>query len=162
MKEFGQRLFKNVLLFLGEELDNKSFVDIFNRLEQLNIISDYDNWLELRAVRNEIAYEYEDNPAENAIEINKIYEMKDNLVTYFTQIKNYLDARKERNWMSDKKNKNLFLEWKNYLESLDQIPTLKKDNCLVDKRNISTELLANSKRYPCNLLCFEVGRIAKN
>lgn len=86
-----------MLLFLGEELDNKSFVDIFNRLEQLNIISDYDNWLELRAVRNEIAYEYEDNPAENAIEINKIYEMKDNLVTYFTQIKNYLDARKERN-----------------------------------------------------------------
>ena len=51
----GERLFKNLLIYLGEITENKSFIDIFNRLEQLNIIDDYDSWLELRAIRNELS-----------------------------------------------------------------------------------------------------------
>ena len=38
----GQKLFKSVLVFLDENVENKSAIDIFNRLEQLEIISDYE------------------------------------------------------------------------------------------------------------------------
>ncbi len=34
----GQRLFKSVLLVLGKEVEGKSFIDIFNKLEQLGIM----------------------------------------------------------------------------------------------------------------------------
>jgi len=86
----GQRLFKNLLLYLGEEIENKPFIDIFNRLEQLNIIEDYDKWLELRIVRNELSHDYEDEPKQNSVKINKIFELKEPLCSYFVDIKNYL------------------------------------------------------------------------
>lgn len=91
----GERLFKNLLIYLGEITENKSFIDIFNRLEQLNIIDDYDSWLELRAIRNELSHEYDDEVAENAVKINKIYEIKDKLISYFSKVKAYLDLRKQ-------------------------------------------------------------------
>ncbi len=89
----GDRLFKVLLIYIGENIERKSFIDIFNKLEQLGIIENYDIWLELRTIRNELSHEYDDEAAENAIKINKIYEIKDNLTAYFTQIKYYLEKR---------------------------------------------------------------------
>ncbi len=86
----GQRLFKNVLLALGEIIEGKSFIDVFDRLEQLEIIDDYDKWLELRVVRNELSHEYEDNPEENTSELNKILNMKDDLLNYFYSIEKFV------------------------------------------------------------------------
>ncbi len=90
----GHRLFKNALLVLGEEIENKSFIDVFNRLEQLNITEDYDKWLELRIVRNELSHDYEDDPKLNSTVINKIFELKDPLISYFVDVKNYLVTKK--------------------------------------------------------------------
>ncbi len=53
----GQKLFKAVLMAFGEDIYNKSFIDIFNRLEQLEIISDFDQWDNLRELRNDISHE---------------------------------------------------------------------------------------------------------
>ena len=52
----GQKLFKTLLITLDENVENKSAIDIFNRLEQLEIISDYDKWKELRNLRNELSH----------------------------------------------------------------------------------------------------------
>ncbi len=90
----GHRLFKIVLFVLGEETENKTFIDIFNKLEQLNIIEDYDKWLELRIVRNELSHDYEDDPNLNSTEINKIFELKDSLISYFVDVKKYLVTKK--------------------------------------------------------------------
>ena len=79
---------------MGEETENKTFIDIFNKLEQLNIIEDYDKWLELRIVRNELSHDYEDDPKLNSTEINKIFELKDSLISYFVDVKKYLVAKK--------------------------------------------------------------------
>ena len=38
----GEKLFPALLYFLGEDISKRSFIDIFNRLEQLEIINDYD------------------------------------------------------------------------------------------------------------------------
>lgn len=89
----GERLFKSVLLYLGEEIHNKSFIDVFNRLEQLEIIENYDQWMELREIRNELTHEYDDNPSENAEKINKIFILKDKLANYFLSIKYYISIK---------------------------------------------------------------------
>ena len=75
-------------------VEGKSFIDVFDRLEQLEIIENYDKWLELRIVRNELSHEYEDNPEDNAIELNKILNMKDDLLNYFVKIKNFVIKKK--------------------------------------------------------------------
>jgi hypothetical protein len=50
----GNKLFKAVLASLDEEVINKPALDIFNKLEQLEVISNYENWKELRDLRNEL------------------------------------------------------------------------------------------------------------
>ncbi len=86
----GQKLFKNVLTTLGEDLNNMSFIDIFNRLEQLNILDDYDQWDELRELRNEISHEYDDNYDELAEKLNKALKSKVILEQYMQNILTFL------------------------------------------------------------------------
>jgi len=85
----GQKLFKAVLINLDEEVNNKSSIDIFNRLEQLEIIKDYDKWKFLRDLRNELAHEYEENKM--ADKLNLLFEKKSELEKYFLDIKTYAD-----------------------------------------------------------------------
>jgi uncharacterized protein with HEPN domain len=89
----GQKLFKGLLLFLGEETYNKPFLDIFNRLEQLGIIENYDLWNELRIIRNEIAHEYDENKHELIEKLNKIINSKDKLEKYLLDVIGYLKNR---------------------------------------------------------------------
>jgi len=78
---------------LGEESYNKVFLDIFNRLEQLGIIEDYDLWKELRIIRNEIAHEYDENKQELIEKINKIISSKIQLEKYLEDVVAYLESR---------------------------------------------------------------------
>lgn len=86
----GNKLFKTVLISLGEEVASKSVIDIFNRLEQLEIIENYDIWQELRNLRNELAHDYEDDPAETAEKLNLLVNKKLNLEKYLNDIVGYL------------------------------------------------------------------------
>lgn len=89
----GQKLFKKVLQFLGEEIHHKSFIDIFNRLEQLGVTDDYEQWSELRTIRNEISHEYDENKDELAEKLNKITGSKNILEQYLNDVLSYLKAR---------------------------------------------------------------------
>ncbi|MCK5519705.1 MAG: hypothetical protein KAI81_01215 [Candidatus Marinimicrobia bacterium] len=89
----GERLFKNVLLVLGEKLEEKSFIDIFNRLDQLKIIKNYGSWLKLRAIRNELSHDYNNSPEINSIKLNEIFDMKDSLLIYLTDIEEYISKK---------------------------------------------------------------------
>lgn len=86
----GQKLFKSVLIFLDEDVFNKSAIDIFNRLEQLNIVENYEVWQELRHLRNELSHEYEEDESETAEKLNALFEKKDNLEKYIKDITAYL------------------------------------------------------------------------
>lgn len=89
----GQKLFKSVLIELGEEIENKSAIDIFNRLEQLGIIENYDIWKELRDLRNVLAHEYEEDENEAAEKLNLIFKKKVELEKYLNDIVSYLEKR---------------------------------------------------------------------
>ena len=85
----GKKLFKSILIYLGEDIEDKSFIDMLNRLEKLNLLSDSEGWFELRQIRNELAHEYEDDNEEMGQIINKIFNEKARLVSYFTLIEKY-------------------------------------------------------------------------
>lgn len=53
----GQKLFKTILFVLKEDIENKPFIDILNRLDKLELIQDIDAWMELRNIRNSLAHE---------------------------------------------------------------------------------------------------------
>jgi hypothetical protein len=61
----GEKLFKALLIFLDEEVENKPFIDILNRLEKLEILESVEIWRDLRDIRNELAHNYEDRAIVN-------------------------------------------------------------------------------------------------
>ena len=82
----GRRLFKTVLIYLGEyEVEAMPFIDILNRLEQLRIIKDREQWLILREIRNNLSHEYEDNE-ETPEMINQIYDKRAQLIEIYEVI----------------------------------------------------------------------------
>jgi len=72
----GNKLFKSVLLYLDEDIENLSFLDILNKLEKLQFITSAQDWRLLREVRNELAHEYNDNAEEMSLKLNKIFDLK--------------------------------------------------------------------------------------
>ena len=81
----GAKLFKNYLLYQGENVD-KPFLDILDRFEKMEILN-IDKWFLLREIRNEIAHEYEDED-EKAMEIlNSIYKYRIELYEILKHIK---------------------------------------------------------------------------
>jgi len=85
----GQKLFPTILLFLGEEIKSKSFIDRLNRLEQLDLIESGDNWQQLRTIRNKLTHEYDDNPNTSVTALNLIYIQKDDLINFYLRIDKY-------------------------------------------------------------------------
>ena len=68
----GENLFKAFLNLTGEETKNKTFLDILNRLEELDIL-EKTTWLELRELRNKAVHEYSQVTAEIIINLNLLY-----------------------------------------------------------------------------------------
>ena len=53
----GEKIFPFILVLSKEDVKKKTFIDILNRLEELEVV-DKDEWLKLREIRNDIAHEY--------------------------------------------------------------------------------------------------------
>jgi len=56
--ELGTNTFRYLLVYQQEDILDKPFRDILNRLERLKIIDSSDTWLALRELRNDLAHEY--------------------------------------------------------------------------------------------------------
>ena len=90
----GERVFVLLLAFLQEEnLKNKPFIDILNRLEQLGLLADKNVWLVLRKIRNDIAHQYEDQPQQAAAGLNAIYAAQAALEEIYLTLKNHYLAK---------------------------------------------------------------------
>lgn len=88
----GQKLFKNILLLLDEKVENIPFIDILNRLEKLELLENANIWRELRDDRNDLAHNYEDDPEEASLIINKLFFKKDILIQIYNNIKKYYNS----------------------------------------------------------------------
>ncbi|MCD8524959.1 MAG: hypothetical protein LRY67_04280 [Gammaproteobacteria bacterium] len=79
-----------MLEFLKEPVKSLSFLDKLNRFEELNIVSDKNEWLILRDIRNRVSDEYESDVSSMSEALNHIYRNHDKLILIFLNIKGYL------------------------------------------------------------------------
>jgi len=70
----GNRLFPSLLEALAEPASDKAFIDILNRLEQLELIESASEWIQLRKIRNDIAHEYPASLLERIEGINILFQ----------------------------------------------------------------------------------------
>jgi hypothetical protein len=90
----GDKIFSNLLLFLGEENTKSTpFIDVLNRLEKLEILIDKQAWLELRRLRNQMAHEYDENAKTMSEGINSVVKIVERLEEIFLSMKNYFLKR---------------------------------------------------------------------
>jgi hypothetical protein len=87
----GERVFRSVLISLKEEIKNKPFRDLLNRLEQLGILKSKEEWLLLRKLRNDLSHEYVNESEGNALSLNLVYENTEKLYDIFMQVKSYVN-----------------------------------------------------------------------
>lgn len=87
----GERLFKSLLMYLEEDVKNKPFLDVLNRLEQLEILPSKDEWLRLRKVRNELSHEYSNEDEENVAVLNILFDEIKTINSIFLSLRNYFD-----------------------------------------------------------------------
>ena len=85
----GEKLFKLILLTTGENVKNKTFIDILNRLEELNLINK-DKWLYLRNLRNSTNHEYSGEIEEIIIDLKDLLDNTKFLYNYFCNIKKFI------------------------------------------------------------------------
>jgi len=93
----GDKLFGTLLMILQEEnIKNSPFLDILNRLEQLEILANKDVWIELRKIRNDISHHYDDDSQEMTLGINAIYLKKDQLIEIFNNVESQYKSAKSK------------------------------------------------------------------
>jgi hypothetical protein len=90
----GEKLFKLLLLFLDEEVENKPFADILNKMEKLLLIDDAQSWRTLRNIRNELSHQYDDDPEDMSIVLNKIFNEKSHIEAIYRDLKEYYVSHK--------------------------------------------------------------------
>ena len=88
----GESIFRGVLILGKEEVKTKTFIDILNRIEELEIVQK-DDWLRLRELRNDIAHDYSFNTNEVVDNINQIYHKSEQLIKIYEKVKNFVEKR---------------------------------------------------------------------
>jgi len=84
----GEKVFPLILELAGESVKKMSFIDRLNRLEELEIL-DKEEWMSLRANRNEITHEYSYNEEDVVENIEFIYKKSSDLIAIYNKIYNY-------------------------------------------------------------------------
>lgn len=69
----GNRLFINLLEFLGEDTETMAFKDVLSKLEKLRAIPSAGEWMELREIRNIVSHEYPDDTDRLIAGLNLLY-----------------------------------------------------------------------------------------
>jgi Fe2+ transport system protein B len=89
----GQKVFPLVLTHSGEDIKDKTFIDILNLFEKFGFISDATFWLNLRQTRNAIAHEYPDHLEKLTIALNAVYSQSRELLDYWESLKEKINKK---------------------------------------------------------------------
>jgi len=82
----GAKLFPAVLELTKEPGQLTVFLDKLYRLEKIGAIPSAENWLRLRAMRNEFSHDYPDDPKIQVAILNKAYTLATDLLNILEQI----------------------------------------------------------------------------
>lgn len=82
----GEKVMPMYLKLGGEDSKNKIFIEVLNRMEQLEIVTKQE-WMYLREVRNAIFHEYILNKDDLAKIINEVYNSSQKLIEIYVKFK---------------------------------------------------------------------------
>lgn len=82
----GEKIFPNVLMLLGEDIYQKTFIDRLNMLEKLGIIDDANEWQNYREARNAATHEYPDNLGKMAENLNNVMALSQKLIAFWDKL----------------------------------------------------------------------------
>lgn len=88
----GEKIFPSILILTHEDVKKKTFIDILNRLEELEVVTK-NEWLKLREMRNEIAHEYSFNTEEVVDSIVIIYTISSQLLYIYRKTVAFCDEK---------------------------------------------------------------------
>jgi len=83
------KLFPLILEIKGEDIKPMSFFDRLNSLEELKFVT-FDEWIELREIRNSVAHEYFSNIYQIVDSLNNLYEASNSLLKIYDNCKKLL------------------------------------------------------------------------
>lgn len=83
----GEKIFVHLLVMLRERTDGKSFIDILNKLEQLEILENVAYWDKMRKVRNNLTHEYPNNPEVTITGLKDVIFYAQELCNYWKKLK---------------------------------------------------------------------------
>ncbi|MCK5136403.1 MAG: toxin-antitoxin system antitoxin subunit [Bacteroidales bacterium] len=86
----GEKLFRMILESVEEKIESLAFIDILNKLEQLEVLPDKTKWLYLRKLRNEVSHEYPMVDEEAVVALNSLFNSKKKLAEFYKLCINYL------------------------------------------------------------------------
>ncbi len=89
----GQKLFRRFLDEIGELVENMSFLDVLDKLERLEIINNYQRWIEARKLRNKLTHEYPDELEEMKEELKEALNFVEDFETTISNIESYLKRK---------------------------------------------------------------------
>jgi hypothetical protein len=89
----GDKLFKLILQYVGEDTEKLAFIDILNKLEKLEIIESANIWLNLRLDRNRIAHDYVKNIDEVLEDLSALINKKNVLDAQLHYCLHYLKSK---------------------------------------------------------------------
>ncbi len=85
----GSKLFRLIVSEYEEDIERMTLQDILHRLEKIGILEKAEIWQQLKAVRNEIAHQYDDIPEESAEALNCVFAYREELIRIFDRIEAY-------------------------------------------------------------------------
>jgi Tfp pilus assembly ATPase PilU len=89
----GEKFFVSVLELLGEDIQNKSYIDKLFKLEKLEILPDSNWWQELRKLSNVLTHEYPDDPGFMAETLNKAFVQSKRLIVFLESLEKYIISK---------------------------------------------------------------------
>lgn len=89
----GKKIFPEMLILMGEDIQGNSWIDTLHKLEKLEILPDKAFWEEMRKIRNKLTHEYPNDPEKMAKHINECAESAKTLVAYWETLKGIIQER---------------------------------------------------------------------
>lgn len=87
----GKKVFPLILVTIGEDIEEMSFIDRLNLLEKLRYIDDAQQWFDYREARNAAAHEYPDSPDLMVKHLEDIIKLAKKLLDYWQQLEKKLE-----------------------------------------------------------------------
>ena len=88
----GEKLFRNLMVGIGEDPKAMTFIDILNRLEGLGLL-EKNEWLILRKIRNLISHEYPEEKLLTMGNLNDLFENIESIYKILISCKDFIFER---------------------------------------------------------------------